>query len=99
MTEGIFNHIVLFFHPGMIASKAQIIQFCPDEDCGYSFVHSREPRNKVTISLINHKSASKFVLVYMAAVIYILSCPSLFLYGSAVRPTFHEGIRQLHGSA
>ena len=51
---------------------ADIIEFCPDADCVYSFFHRREPRNKVAKSLINNKSASEFVLINMAAVIHML---------------------------
>ena len=69
--EGILNHIVLFFRRGVRTNKTDVIKFCPYADCGYSFVHKCEPSDKVAKSLTNHKSASKFVLINMAAVIDI----------------------------
>ena len=67
--EGNFNHIIIFLHRGVITNKADAIEFCPDADCGYSFVHRTEPRDNVAKSLINHKSAFEFVLIDMTAII------------------------------
>ena len=96
----------------MSTNKADVVEFCSDVDCGYSYVHMRESRDKVEKYLINHKSASEFVLINIhhhtsTAVIHIarlqpfapLSYPQYFMYGSDVRPTFHEAIRQLGRSA
>ena len=42
--EDIFNHIALFFRWGVSTNKANVVEFCSDVNCGYSFVHRREPR-------------------------------------------------------
>ena len=69
--EGIFNHIVIFFHRGVNTNKTDVAEFYPGADCDYSFVHMCEPRDKVAKSLTNYEFASKFVLINMAAVIDI----------------------------
>ena len=46
--------------------QTNVIEFCPDADCGYSFIHRCEPRDKMAKSLTNHKTARGFVLIHMA---------------------------------
>ena len=52
--EVIFKHIVLIFRCGVSANNADVIEFCFEADCGYSFVHRRERRDKVQKFLTNH---------------------------------------------
>ena len=54
-------------------------------------------------ALVNHKPATEFVLLHMAAVVDVavflnfapLPYPPHFLNGGDVSPTFYEGFRQL----
>ena len=44
-------------HPSSFSSSSNVTEFCPDADCSSSFVHRREPGDKVAKSLTNYKSA------------------------------------------
>ena len=46
--ESILNPIVLFFRWGVSTNLTDVVEFCLDADFGYSFVHRREPRDKLS---------------------------------------------------
>ena len=74
MGRTLIINVLEFYRRGVSTNKADVIKFFPDADCGYSFFHRREPRDKEPKSLTNHKSAPEFVLIDMAAVIHIAVC-------------------------